>query len=248
MKLIEPRLQPKRIMMDFEKAAIKAAEDVFKDVQISGCYFHFCQCIYRQIQSNGLQSKYNQDLTFATHMRCIADLAFVPEADVVSQFEALKSFEFFKNTLNGNSEIDMGVRNILLYMETNWIGEMSRRTYKPGTFALSLWNVYDITLKLFPRTNNAVEAWHNAIAIMFGIAHPNIFKFIEGIKLEQDNTEVLINKMFAGIPFGDQTNKKYQQISERILAVVKTYGGGDNKGFQIEKYLYGLAQSIHFSN
>lgn len=93
---------------------MKAAEDVFKDVRVSGCYFHFCQCLHRQIQANGLQSKYNSDPTFAANLRFVAALAFVPICDVVTQFEALKSFEFFRSALNGKSEIDVGVRKIFV--------------------------------------------------------------------------------------------------------------------------------------
>lgn len=36
----------------YEKAAIDAAAQVFPNADINGCFFHFCQCIYRQIQAN----------------------------------------------------------------------------------------------------------------------------------------------------------------------------------------------------
>lgn len=127
------------------------------------------------------------------------ELAFVPPSDVVHHFERLKSFEFFKNALAGKSPTDIGVQKFLIYMEETWVGKNTRHNYHPGLFDLQLWNVYELTLRSFPRTNNAIEAWHNAIATMFGIHHPNIFKFIDGIKLEQDATEVLIHQMFAGI-------------------------------------------------
>ena len=40
-------------MTDFEKAAINAFEDKFVAV-ISGCFFHFSQNVYKNIQSEGL--------------------------------------------------------------------------------------------------------------------------------------------------------------------------------------------------
>lgn len=52
LKLAVPNLKPKTIMVDFEKAAIDAAAQVFPNADINGCFFHFCQCIYRQIQAN----------------------------------------------------------------------------------------------------------------------------------------------------------------------------------------------------
>lgn len=220
---------PPRIMMDFEMAAIKAAKDVFKNVELSGCFFHFCQSIFRHIQACGLQKEYNENPTFALHMRCLASLAFVPVNDVVSHFEELKTFNFFKKALEGKSDIDKSVSKMLLYMETTWIATRRRHSYKPGIFPLELWNVYQTTLDNFPRTNNAVEAWHNSIQF-----HPDIFKFIRGIKLEQDAIEVKIGKMFA-LHSVASPKHKYAANQTKINS---TY---------IEKYLLGIAQSVHFS-
>ncbi|CAF1068910.1 unnamed protein product, partial [Brachionus calyciflorus] len=51
-------LQPKKIMSDFELAAIKAIRNVFTDCTIKGCYFHFIQCIWKNIQEKGLTTEY----------------------------------------------------------------------------------------------------------------------------------------------------------------------------------------------
>lgn len=245
LKLAEPRLQPKSIMTDFERAAISAAKNVFPDADVNGCFFHFCQCLFRQIQANGLQKIYQDDPEFALQIRCLAALAFVPVNDVLQRYNELKEFEFFKQKLAGKTEVDLGVQKLLAYMQTNWIGEKPRRTYKSGLFELDLWNVYELTLECFPRTNNNVEAWHNAIAVILGI-HPTVFKFIRGIKLEQDATEVLIGKLFGCFDISPVTNKKNEQVRERIFNVTKTYVNVKDE-FQFKNYLLGLAQSIHFS-
>lgn len=234
-------MNPKMVMLDFERAAINALKITFPEAQIQGCFFHLCQCIYRSIQNNGLQTNYSDDPQFALHMRCLAALAFVPEEDVVEAFDALKNIEFFKKKLNGKSTIDIAVKNVLLYMESTWIGFKQRRAYKTGLFELNLWNVYKLTLSLLPRTNNAVEAWHNAINLLFGINHPDIFKFLDGIKLEQNATEVLIGQVMSGVDVA-KSNKHTDEMQERILKVVKTYKTGGN----LQGYLLGVAQSLHF--
>lgn len=71
--------------------------------------------------------------------------------------------DFFKQATEGKPDIDVGVQEMLDYMERNWVEMKVRRKYKPGTFNLKLWNVYQLTLDMLPRTKNAVEAWHNAI-------------------------------------------------------------------------------------
>ena len=40
----------RHVMMDFEMAMKRAFIEVFPDVVVKGCFFHFCQCIYKQIQ------------------------------------------------------------------------------------------------------------------------------------------------------------------------------------------------------
>ena len=54
-------------------------------------FFHFCQCIYSNIQSIGLQRRYENDADFALQMRHLPSLAFVPVEDVVLAFEDLLS-------------------------------------------------------------------------------------------------------------------------------------------------------------
>lgn len=99
---IEPQLNPKHIMVDFEKAAINAASNIFQKADLHGCFFHFGQCVWRHIQSVGLQQMYNNDDQFAWHMKHLIALAFVPVTNVIVAFETLADSEFFLP--NENSE------------------------------------------------------------------------------------------------------------------------------------------------
>jgi len=51
----KPDLDPKPIQIDFEQAFISAFQDIFPNAIINRCFFHFCQCVWRKIQSLGLQ-------------------------------------------------------------------------------------------------------------------------------------------------------------------------------------------------
>ena len=44
---------PKQIMLDFEVGAIKAFSQTFDKAEMRGCYFHFCQALFRNIQEKG---------------------------------------------------------------------------------------------------------------------------------------------------------------------------------------------------
>lgn len=49
LRTMQPDFAPLTITMDFEKAAINAANTVFPNVQIQGCFFHLAQAIYRKV-------------------------------------------------------------------------------------------------------------------------------------------------------------------------------------------------------
>lgn len=241
----QPRLNPKSVMVDFELAAMKAVKQVFPEVNVYGCFFHLCQCIYRQIQANGLQSIYAEDENFAQYMRCLAALAFVPPEEVSKRYDELKELDFFKEKLNGTSAVDVGVQKLLTYFERTWIGRFARNKSVAPLYSINLWNVYSLTLAFFPRTNNAVEAWHNAINALFGGSHPCIYNFIEGIKKEQDATEISIAKMMSGIATDNKPGKKQFELGERLVAVVKMYGV-DNAHVDIKDYLFGISSAISY--
>lgn len=47
LKELRPALNPKSIMIDYEKAQIHAFQSVFKDITIRGCFFHLNQAFFR---------------------------------------------------------------------------------------------------------------------------------------------------------------------------------------------------------
>ena len=79
---LESELNPKSIMVDFEKVAINALESNFLAC-VYGCFFHLTQSIYRRIQANGLATTYQLDRDFVLKLRMLSCLAFVPEIDVI---------------------------------------------------------------------------------------------------------------------------------------------------------------------
>ena len=58
LKEIEHRLAPLTIMTDYEAAILKSSHTVFPGVAPTGCFFHFAQSIWRQIQAAGLARQY----------------------------------------------------------------------------------------------------------------------------------------------------------------------------------------------
>lgn len=79
-KLIEhrPNLKPRQINIDFEQATIKAVRTVFPETKLQGCNFHFNQAVVRQMGQHELKPKYEKEIKFASEVRQLMGLAFIP--------------------------------------------------------------------------------------------------------------------------------------------------------------------------
>ncbi len=56
--------RPRSINVDFELANILAIRNHYPNSSIHGCYFHFCQAIYRKVQELGLASSFCPNTVF----------------------------------------------------------------------------------------------------------------------------------------------------------------------------------------
>ena len=75
-------LNPQSVVLDYELAAHNAWRTVRPWVQLKGCMFHFGQCIWRKLQSLGLQQAYAEDLQFQAWARLILALPLLPTYEV----------------------------------------------------------------------------------------------------------------------------------------------------------------------
>ena len=202
--------QPASVVTDFEMALIKAFSEVFPSAARTGCFFHLSQCIFRQVQGNGLLTQYN-DNEFSLFIRSLAALAFVPVDDVADSFDALTDAGY-----NDQAE------PVVNYFEDNFIGRPDRRGIrKQPTFSIASWNVYERVLESLPRTNNSVEGWHNGFQRSLMCSHPTVWRLIEHLKKEEGLQRFSMTQALAGqiVP----TRKLYRTCNTRISNVVNDY-------------------------
>lgn len=79
-----PTFKPKQINCDFELAAINAAKSAFPGARVQGCYFHLAQSIVRNLNNRNLKKRYEKDGTFASEIRRMQAVAFLPVDEVFS--------------------------------------------------------------------------------------------------------------------------------------------------------------------
>lgn len=229
LKSMEPSLSPSAIMTDFERASINAFRRVFPNSDQRGCFFHFTQCIYRCVQSNGLQQLYTSDAEFALKIRMLCAIAFVPVSNVVSYFEHLIESTNFPEE----------AQPVLDYFEDNWIGRLNRGSVRrQPRHDLKLWNCFESAKICGSKTNNSCEGWHRAFSESIGASHPTIWKFLEILKKEQAKNEAMIEHYVAG---GENPprKKKYKETALRIQKIVNDY---ENRN--VTDYLRGIAHNL----
>ena len=132
-------LKASKIICDYENSLLATLQAAFPRTKIQGCYFHFCQCVYRKVQKLGLSQLYLKSVNFKMLVRVLMALAFLPSGEITDSFDSLE--RCFANW-NGN------VDKLFHYIRKRWIG------------CADIWNVHGERI----RTNNDIEAWHAYIS------------------------------------------------------------------------------------
>ena len=141
----------------------------------------------KKLADEGLLRRYNTDPDFALTPRIIVALSFVPIEDLDVALEAMEN------------EIMEDLMPIINWFEDVYIGRQNRnRTRRRALFPPHMWSVYERTVNGEDRTNNYVEAAHRRLQAEFGMDHPNIWKFIDGIRAVQKGRDLVYEQFVRG--------------------------------------------------
>lgn len=138
------RFRPARVMCDFEQSLIQAVQAQLPGAAISGCYFHFCQSLYRKVQELGLATAYVNDLPLQKAIRMLMGLGYLPVALCRQQFILFR----------GSRRVRALVAN---HPQLNDFIDYIDRVYFNGLFPPTMWNVFNRDNS--NRTNNYVEGF-----------------------------------------------------------------------------------------
>jgi hypothetical protein len=222
-----PELNPVSVSMDFEQAAIGAFRSTFSEVHLHGCLFHLTRNMRNKLADEGLLRRYNTDSEFAVTARMIVALAFVPIADLDAAFTTL------------SNHISQEFKPILDWFEVFYIGRPIRnRGRRRAMFPPDMWSVYDRTVNGLDRTNNYAEAAHRRMQAEFGVDHPNIWKFIDGLRVIQKGRDQ-IYEQFVRREQPATKRRKYVAADARISTIVQSYAQRN-----VIEYLRGLSHNF----
>ena len=100
-ELLNVKLSPKVIKVDFEQIVISAIQQCFPEAKVTGCNFHFNQSSYRRVQHEGLVQDYRENTEVQQHIRMVAALAHLPEDEVIDGWLAV-----MEDCVTDNSKIN----------------------------------------------------------------------------------------------------------------------------------------------
>ncbi|CAF1539774.1 unnamed protein product [Adineta ricciae] len=175
-------------MSDFEGGLIRVIKEEFPETEILGCTFHYCQAIYRNIQSNGLQESYQNIDKVQQIFRHIMALAFIPYEQIRKVY-----FEVIKPELNAIPAkpvfLRQNIRLFFKYFESYWLKRIDQ------------FCVFDYPT----RTNNGLEGYNNKMTAQLN-AHPHLYRLLVWFEKE----ELLVQQIVAKLNFNQPVYKRKQ--------------------------------------
>ena len=223
LKDIIPSLDPEAIKTDFETAAISGLRTTFSSARISGCMFHLGQAVDRKIKEQGLMNTYKTDATFKRYTKALVALTYVKQEDISSVFTELRNSNDFPPAINA----------IYDYFFRTYIHQNAK-------FPIELWHSLGNDSSL-PRTNNAIEGWHNIFRNTFGTSRYSFDLLLKKLKDEEDVIRIRsIQQDILGMQF---ERKKQYVVMETNLTLFLNENAGYETGLT---YLFELINKLFY--
>lgn len=200
--------QPKEILVDYEIAMLNALNSCLNTsvTEIRGCYFHFTQCVIRNIATLRLRPLYDSiNSQFKVSARKIMTLAFLKEQMIVNEFEKIKNNELIPSYVDKNSIYKADIIKFIDYLESTWIKD-------EATFKRKLWNQY----KKKTRTKNTAEGKNRAINAKLPKSHTNIHGLIELFRNDELKNRTDYEHFLKTNKIDKEKSGKYQDLQTKI--------------------------------
>lgn len=213
-KQLIPDFAPEKILLDFEKAAINAAQNAFSQSEVKGCYFHLTQNLIRKLNSVGLKSAFENDLDVKLKLKSLPALAFVPADDVKTIFLQLA------DTFPAEDAYD----EVITYFYSTYIEGAAGRNPK---FPITLWNHYSAALERSPKATNCFQGFHYALNAILSCSHPSIWFLLDGLQRDLACHRLTVAKVKSGQE--GKKNAKYERLQNAVYSAVTEYHQTNNK-------------------
>ncbi|CAF1594577.1 unnamed protein product, partial [Rotaria magnacalcarata] len=168
--------RPISITTDYEKAVHNVIKKKLPMATVHGCFFHFKQCLWRQINSHGLQKLFVDDRQVRRYLKIFGCLALIPEQFVIEEFEKLQ--------VDSPDSLD----DFVDYYEDNFIDRQVRNQRRRAPrFPIAIWSCFSRLDNQLPRTNNSnedLQMEQHATLVMAEQLQAGLAKKVKRVKYE----------------------------------------------------------------
>ncbi|XP_046686325.1 uncharacterized protein LOC124371996, partial [Homalodisca vitripennis] len=187
LKQLIPDWNPQVILTDFELAMSNAAQLVWPNARVVGCFFHFAQAIYRMHRQLRLQHIVDTNVQAAKTLQMLMSLALLPAERIALGLRVITHYA----VLHG---LAARFRILLRYMENFWMRMV-------GANRFSVFGEPH-------RTNNALEAFHSSLLRTMG-PHPGVWKYHDNLRKIENAQWQDYNRMANGVQHVRQRRRAY---------------------------------------
>ncbi len=195
------------MMMDFELAERNAFSEVFPEIQVRGCTFHYGQAIIRKIGQIGLKEQYGDaESMLRAWIRYILALPMLPSFVIV---DVWNGFLCDPRNLTNHQGIPYPAPSAADWDKMMIFAQYFVKTWLSRT---ADWNHFTNDTR---RTNNIPEAFHSKVKRMFGHAHSSLHHFLHF--LQQLQYEYFCRQIKLEMGHPPKPKKELYQVLHRDI-------------------------------
>ena len=209
-------LSPATVHTDLEVTMISAVHYIWPEAVVALSNFHLCQAWYRKIQAFNLTRDYRDVKSLVGRWLRLVFALPTLSADSVRECFLTTLTDLMPDTTEANLFAD--------YIYATYL-------HQDCSFPPIMWA--DILCQNV-KTTNACEAFHRHFQSSLQTYHPNIFIFMEDLKVEQNRTS-LKQRTDGPLP----KRKKYASKEEQRASVAEKYKHGE---IDIVGYLFKMSK------
>ena len=222
---VDAPLQPQGTMSDFERAFLNALSNAFPSAIVHGCYFHYVQAVFRNLQKLGLRNLYRDNEIFKRHVKLFMALPLLPTNDIRSTYDEL-SRQILPITSTEKSLFSKFKKYILRF----WLNQI-------GPEKLSVFGVRR-------KTNNNLESFHAILRKKIKQPNPNFYLFLEQLNNCVVDNDLKADQLDDGVPVSRPRDKKTIHNENRLRSLEEKLS--DNRISPME-FLRASAYHVHDS-
>ena len=195
-------MKPMMLITDFEEACRNAAREIWQNIILKGCFFHYAQALIKNAKERHLGNSYKYNMEVNAIIKAYMALAFVPIEEMSVYHDVIV------NRINAIN--DSQLNSFLLDFDSYFCD-----TWYNGKFSLNDWNQLGDVVH---RSNNWAENFHSCFSKKFSHAHPNLWKFLNKLEDTRKMIEFDYNDLLNNIHlYRDPESSEYTSLLVRTI-------------------------------